>query len=1329
MENTTLIIEEKEKEDAKALTQSFVRADVRSRAFVNALGSEVCLKYLRENDISDEKTYNLHNIRKILEEFDISDIILSNIHIDVRVVYDENEIFIPKSHFIYNLIPDIYVVMKISKNYSNTEFLGFFEPKMLNKNNENDKYYFIEKEKLSSPVDLKNYIKNFQGTTSKEYSQEELEDAEFLIISMADHNVTEEDKRKLLEYLKNSAKLRDRFIEFENFEMMAYQASNVVGLDNTKKETETPSDLSTEDIVEEASAPEIEGLSDLKEEDIVEDPINEENSVLGGFVEGAAILGAEIAGTAMASAALAGAAESAQIAETAAGTAASAAAVGKEIVTDTANTVSNLTNIGDEIQKEPSPLDVMDEVDSYQDEHPAAATQDFSQDFTPIEDSLSDLGETNEIIFNNEENSVPYGDVEITDEMHSMVNNIDENYTDHENNKGLYDTFDEDLLDFSTQSDNFNKTNSSNEIEFTNKDDEDLIFEDFGSNESNNYNSGEIEFTNNDDYDDIVFENNDDYDDYSDNTPEYSSGSSSDKGAASGPPGIQTVIHTPISEATDLVSMESLQTGNIAPVEMPKSDFDSMETMEMEEFTNLANNYVPQQIVDESVTTDFSSVDEASKQLSIEHDQLSSFNENVAEMIDIPTASQKEEILQEIDENELPSIDEKQPEDNSSIKTQDHLTSDDFVQEIPEEIKPEDNSIMKTQDDLTSDDFVQERPEELQPEDNSLMKTQDDLTSDDFIQEMPEELQPEDNSLMKTQDDLTSDDFIQEMPEELQPEDNSLMKTQDDLTSDDFVQEMPEELQPEDNSLMKTQDDLTSDDFVQEMPEEMLQEQTLIEEPSEAITLNSIDEQEIAEEELSIVQEPELDVQITEEPDMELAQEQAIDIETEPEIETKEPQAVEDVSQDVTDNTVTDNTVTDTDTQEVIEIKEDYTTSEINSVDDLSILDELENLAEENTDAVQEIPEENAEPVIENIESKPVNEITEKPETFVEEDAATVESSYIEPVQDVPNPTMVTPLMPIIDDEQIVKTVNMYEENKIEQDAGNYLEPINIEPEINDSESYKTDNFEPDENIDGESEHDKDNSLGVLYTSSEIPEIENSAVMPEEEDFKPKNNLGKLVPVFTILAAIIIAGSLVGLFMKNRNSIDAETVIQSSPENELVSPEADNSGVLINGIEPAIPTDATDMSPSAPASTTKTAEKPKTAVQKPAATSAVNSPRKPLNANKTITLKKVSWEVPDYLSYSDNIRKYLQAACKSIRLTLSSDLLLTNDYIYANQVKVSIKLKKDGKVESAQIVKSSGSSQVDNVVLQTVKETLNVVKPPRGEVPTPYYKLGLIISL
>jgi TonB family protein len=94
-----------------------------------------------------------------------------------------------------------------------------------------------------------------------------------------------------------------------------------------------------------------------------------------------------------------------------------------------------------------------------------------------------------------------------------------------------------------------------------------------------------------------------------------------------------------------------------------------------------------------------------------------------------------------------------------------------------------------------------------------------------------------------------------------------------------------------------------------------------------------------------------------------------------------------------------------------------------------------------------------------------------------------------------------------------------------------------------------------------------------------------------------------------------------------------------------------------------------------------------------------------------------------------NMNKYLEAAGKSIKLTLSSDLLLTNEYIYSNQVKVNLKLSNDGTIQNASVVSSSGSNQVDKIVLQTVKDTLNVVKPVRGEVPTQTFNLGLIIYL
>ena len=88
MEQETLIyVEENDKEEAKVLTQGLLNKNVKSRAYINALGAELALKYLALENINNSKTYNMHNVHKILEEFDISDIMLSNIHIDVRVVF------------------------------------------------------------------------------------------------------------------------------------------------------------------------------------------------------------------------------------------------------------------------------------------------------------------------------------------------------------------------------------------------------------------------------------------------------------------------------------------------------------------------------------------------------------------------------------------------------------------------------------------------------------------------------------------------------------------------------------------------------------------------------------------------------------------------------------------------------------------------------------------------------------------------------------------------------------------------------------------------------------------------------------------------------------------------------------------------------------------------------------------------------------------------------------------------------------------------------------------------------------------------------------------
>lgn len=223
-QETLIYIEDQDKLDASAAANAFAHKDTKNRAYINTLGAELALKYLASENIDVSDTYNIHSIKKILEEMDISDIMLPNIHIDVRVVFDENVIFIPKSHFEYNLVPDIYLVFNLAKDFTHVKFLGFFEPKLINKNNQNSQYYFIEKEKLSSAADLKQYIEAYSGSTKEKLSQEDLENSERIIIAMADNDISDEDKKYLIKQLTKSAELRDKFIEYENFETLSYKA-------------------------------------------------------------------------------------------------------------------------------------------------------------------------------------------------------------------------------------------------------------------------------------------------------------------------------------------------------------------------------------------------------------------------------------------------------------------------------------------------------------------------------------------------------------------------------------------------------------------------------------------------------------------------------------------------------------------------------------------------------------------------------------------------------------------------------------------------------------------------------------------------------------------------------------------------------------------------------------------------------------------------------------------------------------------------------------------------------------------------------------------------
>lgn len=260
-QETLIYIEDKDRLDASVAANSFAHSGIKDRVYINTLGAKLGMKYLASEDIDVSNVYNMHSIKKVLEEVDIADIMLSNIHIDVRVVYDENTIFIPKAHFEYGLTPDIYLVFQLAKDSSCVTFLGYFEPSLINKNNANTDYYFIEKEKLSPVASLKKFISNFNGNTNVVIPENEVENSERIIMAMADNDVSDEDRKYLIKQLTKSAELRDKFIEYENFETLSYKAMTDPTI--SKKE------ISEENVTNISALENIDGLNDIQK---VEEP-------------------------------------------------------------------------------------------------------------------------------------------------------------------------------------------------------------------------------------------------------------------------------------------------------------------------------------------------------------------------------------------------------------------------------------------------------------------------------------------------------------------------------------------------------------------------------------------------------------------------------------------------------------------------------------------------------------------------------------------------------------------------------------------------------------------------------------------------------------------------------------------------------------------------------------------------------------------------------------------------------------------------------------------------------------------------------------------------
>lgn len=1162
--------------EAEFMSKSFVNRGIKNRAYINALGAELVMKYLVSEGFNIEELHNIHSISKVLEKIDIADVLLPNIHIDVRVVFDDNQIFIPKSHFDLEIVPDIYLVLKLDEKFDHAEFLGYFKPEQINKKDANKDYYFISKSKLSSPETLSKFIKDYPGKVSRNLSEEDMLRGRELSVTLADHNITDDEFREFLELLLLNDSLRESVLEFDNFETLAYNVASGLGksqsIELITPAVETPAGessdsenstgeelLNNEEIT--LAEPELDDDDILLDESFFDDDETEsdENNNQSDTDE-----------------------EEQQQPET-----------------DSEDVSDNLENIETDIEEDTLiGVESIDLGDDLLDEN--LTVSDDIETSTVEEDIQTDIDTSIE------ESSLPILDEESVDLGDDLLDNDLTVSDDIETS-----TVEEDIqIDMDA---------SLEETPLTNLEEETLnLGEDLGEEEIQEIDSLQEE---------------------TDTEP------SEPAEAGSGVNLAESITNALKDSLTGTAAAAvKAETGSIAAGEKASNEAMKLASVAGDLVNDIVNKNIEQQqknldkIDYAKSTTDATAVPEhisalahdlaaAKLEINLEAEESGQFD-SPKDLSDMkPIENQHEEVEFQQETIELGNMEtvqtEEFTEDTGSIVNLDNLKN------IDSPTKPVDNL-----DEMLKEPDV----EKMDLPNLSSFEINEDGTSsfDNFVTDINYNNE-EDHlvDLNMPSNEFKIDDDNDGLDFSINTEDDSDLSVDKSIlgTSDTIIDQSQEDEEYDNPDFSNTlsESDLALDtDFDTTMPAQDIQSDS---------NLNIVDEQL-----------PESNLNNS----------------------TPEYSDVDDFSELLSDdNGLSDGFMQNNADESALQSEED-TMPENPSV----IPAEEDNQSEQEQDWLNDTNYDNLQDIeIEQQESPSAGSEISDEELITEPDAAPAKAFAV-----IENSTVISD-----------RTFNVGE---IHIDINN---PQASQFNGAENESLE-DLYDPNSKVPGGSLLQQPGRLG---SSSGAPSA----------------GLGiglKLIGGLVVLAIVCAIGFGAAKLFK------APTEEAPQPITDDITPASSDNGVAESNTLNVNPdnvvkmdnnTDVLASTNTAPAAKTKPAASAKTQQQ---TSSLTPVQKKSMAATTFIEVRKLSWEVPDYVSYNSQFKQYFQAAGKSLKLSLTSDLLLATDYAYSNEIRVSVTFDKDGTFKTAQIVTSSGSTQIDNIVLQTVNQTLKVLKAPHS---------------
>ena len=1195
-ENNVLEINKNNYLEADFMSRKFVNAEIRNRAYINVLSAELVTDYLGDNGHQTEDIVALHSISKILEDLDIADILLPNIHIDVRAVFDENKIFIPKSHYELDITPDIYIVLKLSKNLKDATLLGYFKPSQVNKKNENKDYYFISKEKLSTPETLLKTLSKYNAEKDTQLDAREFLKGRALSVGLSDHCLNNAERKELYRLLLTDSRLRDAVAEFDNFEVLSSQVSAVLA-----------------ERVEHSEQAEkaVPGIAALTTEEI--------------FKEGVQAVIAEQT------------AEAAEVFDTTTETV-------KEVqeIAETTAKVADIFEAAPEeeqtVQEEPeepvkSTLEVITNEPA---EEEVELTEDtVTQDEEPLvaEDELAV----------NEEEPVAGVEEEVVTEEETTEEEPQEEITDVEDNNEI----------------------AEEELTIGDIDDELSLDEDLEIADLDTLDTEEVEQS--------AQETIQDTDEVQPETePEISE-----------PEEISEETQEDIQDEVQEEVTDVEDNNEIAEDELVIGDIDDElsldEDLEITDLDTLDTEDVEQSVQEVSPTEP-----ETPVQNTPQNTVTNTFTANTPANMDISVDTLLDNAIAAIDNNPLKNGEVQEKVSESAIKLtsiaggafedvisktekeqHERLNKIDFNNAIETYSTPATNnqisfvgelSAAKAQANLLAEEQgLRDKPTDLSELNVVQVQKQEDIVHEVVDMESIETVERE--QFVEDESQIVELDKIKDV--------DSPTKPAPDIEELDMQQVETETMElPDLNTYTINEDGSSPLDNMNWGPEEQIN-------PDELLDLD-IAETLMGEETGNAKTDFTDDLvdgsafsktTVSEIEDINTEDEISISEEENPESENLEDEPIE-LTEDFFGKELEAVAEENTEEEKPAEM------SELNPQAEISLDDNDELFGELLEDTVEE---DKAEISPEEIEPENNTEVqaTAETETDWSEDIGFDTLPDIEPTEDNSETTAT-----IIEESPDTALFKATANSTVISDKT--FEPGEIKIDINNEQNPTITQEEND-------------TIGSLYD-------ENSTVATNTI----LNNPGRLSqpqqqPKRGLAAGLGIAGVLVALVLVFAFGFGISKFLKGSPDEtpQPISEEENSDNYIAQ--EQAQPASGQvvqmDNNTNALASTAGTTTTDKASF---------------------VEVKKLSWEVPGAVSSDTKFQQYFQSAGKSLKSALMTDLLSVSDKAYASEMRVSITFAQDGTFKDARIVTASGSNQIDNIVLRTVNQTLNVLKAPHS---------------